>query len=236
MDLESKKEKKNKVPSLEEFIKEDFFNPFDEEDLKPKKSKHISDKGGLLGIRKESYNPSRIEYVKKGINYVVQARTQFGAEETVEIAPVIILGAESTAIDGLRDIVFELNKGQYALVLGYGALYSHSDKPNLVYGFNKKTRQMHFITTRPIQVGEDLTINYGKDYWVAKKEFNMMGDHTKGDPAITRLEAKPIGDIEESEVQPGAADSTERNRTSKFMEKKANPARTGVAIKGTGQQ
>ena len=233
-----------KIPTLEEFeLSEDFYNPFndDEEAKKDKKPVSISDFGGFLGIRKESYNPSRIEYMKKGGSYVVKARTHFGADETVEIAPVIILGPEATAIDGLKDIVYELNAktGEYALVLGYGALYSHSDKPNIAYAYNKKSKQMHFITTRIVKFGEDLTINYGKDYWVARKEFNMMGDHQKGDAAVIRLEPQKVndeGELEESGAQLGAADFAERTRKAGFMDRQANPAVTGVAIKGMGQQ
>lgn len=238
MDLESKN--KINMPPMEDFmVKEDFFNPFDEDDAKPKKSSHIKDSGGILGIRKESYNPSRIEYVKKGEGYIVQARTQFGYNETVEIAPVIILGSEATAVQGLKEVVYELSKNgsEYGLVLGYGSLYSHSDKPNLSYAYNKKTKQMHFITTRPVQYGEPLTINYGADYWVAKKNFNMIAPYDKETSSITRVQPVPIKkELEESESHLGAADFDERKRTAGFMEKKANPAVTGVAIKGIGQQ
>ena len=230
------------IQPLEEFeINEDFFNPWENEDKKPSKPKKITDAGLSLGIRKETYNPSRIEYFKKGPGYIVKARTHFGANETVEIAPVIILGSESTAVDGLKDIVFALDKRgtQYALVLGYGALYSHSDKPNLSYAYNRKTKQMHFITTRIVKFGEDLTINYGKDYWVAKKEFNMMGDHDKGDAAVTRLEPQLVkGDLEESEVQPNAADNMQDGKARSMGDprNRNNPAITGVAIRGIGQQ
>ena len=235
----------NLIPRLDQFeLNEDFYNPFatEDDDKAKKKPVRISDAGLSLGKRRESYNPSRIEYVKKGTGYVVQARTHFGANETVEIAPVIVVGSEVTAIDKLKDIVFELSKNgtEYALVLGYGALYSHSDKPNLSYAYNKKTQQMHFITTRIVKMGEDLTINYGTDYWVAKKEFNMMGDYDKGTSTVTRIEPIPLEDkeLEESEVQPGASDTADNTRTRRFGEpnSKSNPAVTGVAIKAIGQQ
>lgn len=235
-------QEKFEMPSIDQFeLNEDFFNPFAEDEIKVEKPKRMSDPGLSLGIKKETYNPSRIEYYKKGSGYIVKARTHFGANETVEIAPVIILGSEATAVEGLKDIVFELDKkgSQYALVLGYGALYSHSDKPNLSYAYNRKTKQMHFITNRIIKMGEDLTINYGKDYWVAKKEFNMAGDYDKGDEAVTRLEPQLIqGDLEESEVQPNAADDKEQGAARSLADprNRNNPAITGVAIKGVGQQ
>ena len=233
-----------KIPSLNEFeINEDFFNPFGEDDITSKKKpSHIKDFGGFLGIRKESYNPARIEYSKKGGGYVIKARSQFGSNETVEIAPVIILGPEVTAIDGLKEIVFELKNNEYALVLGYGALYSHSDKPNISYAYNKKTKQMHFITTRPVHLGEDLTINYGKDYWVARKEFNMTGDYNKGESSVTRIEPQLVepegedGELEENDIRADTADRQSGSSAARFMDPQKNPAVTGISIRGVGQQ
>ena len=230
---------KNNLPKLNISVKEDFFNPFDQEDVKKKKEPaSMKDRGGILAERKPAFNANRIEYTKKGSNYIVRARTHFGFNETVEIAPVILIGSEATAVDNLNDIVYELDKkkGQYALVLGYGSLYSHSDKPNLSYAYNKKTKQMHYITTRVVKYGEDLTINYGKDYWVAKKEFNMMDPGDESKAAVTTLEPKPVPkEIEESGAQTNAADIDQKKRTASFMDRKANPAVTGVAILGAGQ-
>ena len=73
----------------------------------------------------------------------------------------------------------------------------------------------------------------------AKKEFNMMGDHEKGDAAVTRLEPQLVqGDLEESEVQPNAADNVGNAKARSLGDPKNrnNPAITGVAIKGIGQQ
>lgn len=222
-------------------VKEDFYNPFnDEGDTKSKKTGPVSDQGGLLQIRKESYNPSRIEYSKKGSGYIVRARTHFGAGETVEITPVILVGSEVTAVEGLKEIVYEIDKsrGQYGIVLGFGSLYSHSDEPNLSYAYNRKTQQMHFITSRIIKLGEELTINYGKDYWIAKKDFGMIAAQDKPEASVTRLEPQLVKGVEESEVQPNSADQQEGSRKSFFGEpnSKANPVVSGVAIKGVGQQ
>jgi len=221
-------------------VKEDFYNPFNNEDKPQKKTTAVSDPGGLLKIRKESFNPSRVEFIKKGKAYAVLARTHFGAGETVEIAPVVLVGSEVTAIEGLKEVVYEIdkNKEQYGIVLGLGSLYGHSDEPNLSYAYNRKTQQMHYITTRIVKLGEELTINYGKDYWIAKKDFGLMGDREKPEVSVTRLEPQLVKGVEESEIQPNSADNQEGSRKSFFGDpkSKANPVISGVAIKGLGQQ
>lgn len=234
------------IPTLEEYkkINEDFFNPFDEEDDKPKEPKHISDKGGLLSLKKETFNLARVEYTKRpGGEYTVKAKTHFARGEIVEICPVIILGEEAKTIDQLKDIIFEIDrdKNEWALVLGYGSLYRHADKPNLDYAYNKLTKQMYFITRRTVKHGEEMTINYGQDYWMERMTFNTMADvekanseNNQGMPITAKVVTK---DIEESEVQPNKADikNTEDIRKLSSPNNPHNPVRSGVAIVGTGQ-
>lgn len=231
--------KKNKIPTLVEYLEnlnEDFFNPFDKDEHKKSKSKHISDRGGFLSKRKSTFNANRIEISKRGAKYYITARTQFARSEIIEVCPVLILGAEANAIDVLRDIVFELDKkaDQWALTLGYGSLYGHSEDPNMDYAFNRGTKQMVFLARRPIQLGEELTINYGKDFWTARKEFNTMADMEEVDTTITKLIPKEV--IEEGEVQPDSADN--RNTVKDIYggpNSPGNPANSGKAILGVGQ-
>lgn len=231
-----KKNIKNILPTFEEFkVNEDFQNPFDDDMSVSKKPKHIADKGGMLMKRATTFNASRLEVSKKGKSYFISARTQFARGEIVEVCPVILLGSEATAIDTLRDIVFEIDKKEdkWALVLGYGSLYGHSEKPNLEYGYNKKTKQMQFISQRPIQMGEELTINYGDDFWIQRRDFGTMAKiDSEPDPTITKL--MPQEAVEESAVQPDKAD-LERGETFNKPNSAGNPAVTGKALMGGGQ-
>lgn len=241
---------KMKIPTLEEYkkINEDFFNPFDEiNDDKPKEPKHISDKGGLLSLKKETFNLARVEYTKRpGGEYTVKAKTHFARNEIVEICPVILLGEEAKTIDNIKDIIFEIDRAenQWALVLGYGSLYRHADKQNLDYAYNKLTKQMYFITKRTIKLGEELTINYGQDYWMERMTFNTMADMEKannennqGMPISAKVITKEKKEIEESEVQPNAADvkNTTDIKTLSAPNNPNNPVRSGVAIVSVGQ-
>lgn len=241
-----------KIPtSLEEYqeMNEDFFNPFDEKDLDKKaKSTRIKDSGGPLSLRKETFNLARVEFTKRpGGEYTILAKTQFARGEIVEICPTIIVGEEAKTINGIKDIIFEIDReqNQWALVLGYGSLYKHSDKPNVEYAFNKLTKQMYFITKEAIRHGDELTINYGQDYWMERMTFNTMADMEKansennqGMPTSGKVITKDDKDLDESEVQPNAADikNTTTIKQISSPNNPNNPVRSGVAIIGTGQQ
>ena len=234
-----------KLITLDEYMKvnEDFYNPFDEEDDTPKEPKHIADKGGFFTPRKETFNLSRVEWSKRpGGDYTVIAKTQFAKGEIIEICPLIILPEIAKTVDRLKDIVFEIDKkkGEYGLVLGYGSMYRHSDEPNVDYAYNKRQKHMFFIANRPIQLNEELSINYGTDYWEERSNLNLMTDI----PNISTVKELPleadasIGEIEESEVQPNAADMEQGKVAKEFgdPQSRSNPAVSGVAIKGLGQQ
>jgi len=228
--------KKNKVPSLEEFkmsIREDFYNPFDNKDKDPKPG-HVKDYGGPFVQRKESFNLGRVEYSKRpGGDYTMTGKTQFARGEIVEICPIVMVGEIVKTMDKLKNIVFEIDKSkdQWAIVLGYGSLYRHSDKPNLDYAYNAKNRQMYFITNRFIKVGEELTINYGADYWSERTTFNTMAEMPG---SLVVPETKSADDTNESAIQPSSADIEQKNSTVLFAQPngRANPAVSGVPILG----
>lgn len=197
-----------KIKSLDE----DFFNPYDEE-KKAKESQNktpisISDKGGLLQPRREIFNINRVVYSKRpNAEFTVLSKTQFAKGEIIEIAPIIFVGYEAKAIPRLKDFIFEIEKsgkngGMWGLVLGYGSLYKHSEKPNVEYAYNRANRQMYFKAARVIQAHEELTINYGKDYWDERASFGTMAPKNETPPEIN---------VDESETPVSGEDLTGMN-------------------------
>jgi len=231
-----------KILSLEEYIKlnEDFYNPFDQEDDKPKEPSHIADAGGLFKPRKETFNLGRVEWSKRpGGDYTVIAKTQFARGEIVEICPLIVLDEVAKTVDRLKDLVFEIDKkkSEYGLVLGYGSLYRHSDKPNVDYAYNKRQRHMFFIANRPIKAYEELTINYGSEYWQERSNLDLMSN-IENISKTKSADNNGVPQVEESQIQPNAAD-IEAGKTNKAFgepNSRSNPVISGVAIRGVGQQ
>ncbi len=228
--------KQEKIPSLEEFINEDFYNPFDIEDDKKSTPKHMADYGGFFKQRKEAFNLARVEFSKRpGGDYSIFGKTQFAKGEIVEVCPVILTGEIAKTLDRIKDIIFEIdkNKDQWGIVLGYGSLYRHSQNANVDYAYNPKNRQMYFVTNRFVKLGEELTINYGDDYWAERTNFNTMAEL----PDVNKNTA-PVKQENESMVQPSAADIEQKNSATLFSQpnSKNNPAVNGVSLQGMGQQ
>lgn len=232
---------KHVIEPLDDFlgrpVTEGFYNPYDDKAKIEAKPGHIADKGGMLKPRKEVFNINRIEYGKQANGtYTVMTKTQIAKGEIVEIAPIIFVGFEAKAVPKLKDYIFEIDKERqtYGLVLGYGSLYKHSETPNITFAYNKQNKQMYFIASKFILAGEELSIDYGKDYWAERSGFGMMAG-----AAPSQAESVAKGEEEnESMVQPNAVDLTDASRTQQFSQpnSKMNPAVSGVAIKTIGQQ
>jgi hypothetical protein len=89
---------------------------------------------------------------------------RFAEGEIVEVCPTVVLDDED--VEGVvRNYVFSARQpGKLLLVLGYGMLYNHSAEPNL---FHRSAGRLliEFVALRDIAVGEELTHNYGAEYW-----------------------------------------------------------------------
>jgi uncharacterized protein len=94
----------------------------------------------------------------------VFALRRFREGEVIETCPAVVLADEE--VDGvLRDYVYAAQRpGKVLLVLGYGMLYNHSRDPNL---FHRTAGRLtiEFVALRDIAAGEELTHDYGPDYW-----------------------------------------------------------------------
>lgn len=66
--------------------------------------------------------------------------------------------------DSFEDYYFVAKKRKYALFLGNGSIYNHSDKPNTTYSINMNKRIATIKASRDIQKGEEILISYG-DQW-----------------------------------------------------------------------
>jgi SET domain-containing protein len=105
---------------------------------------------------------------RKGLG--VYALRQLKLDQLVERCPVIIFQQEEygSLPRELRERLFNwsalVNKpsGQHAFALGYGSMYNHASPANLRYAAVRSGSRstLEFSANGPIQIGEELTINY----------------------------------------------------------------------------
>jgi uncharacterized protein len=95
----------------------------------------------------------------------VIATAEIAAGETIEVCPILELG-EGDASGLLDDYTVSLGDSEagVALLLGYGSLYNHSEEPNAEY-IAVADDAYSFVALRDIEVGEQVTISYGEEWW-----------------------------------------------------------------------
>jgi len=93
----------------------------------------------------------------------VFAGRDYDADEVVEVCPTVRV-ADADIAGELRDYVFNaVSDSDVVLALGYGMLYNHSSDPNLEY--DQDERAITFVALRRIRPGDELTIDYGQEWW-----------------------------------------------------------------------
>jgi SET domain-containing protein len=83
--------------------------------------------------------------------------------ELIEIAPVLIIPAclEYQILEAeISNYVFEWEKDDMAIALGYGSFYNHSYSPNAKYELQYQKGLIEFVAAREIDEGDEIKVNY----------------------------------------------------------------------------
>ena len=99
----------------------------------------------------------------------VFAAQDIASGETVELCPTLEVNGED--VSGLlSDYVFSSNddEGISILLLGYGMLYNHSEDANVEH-VEHGDDAVAMVATRDIEAGDEITLNYGSDWWETRE-------------------------------------------------------------------
>lgn len=98
----------------------------------------------------------------------VFALRRFRPDETIEIAPVLLIpDPQHTHLHKteLKDYYFKWGNGHAALALGFGSLYNHASDPNAEFLCHPASQSIRFTAARTIRKGEEITIDYDCPLW-----------------------------------------------------------------------
>jgi len=98
----------------------------------------------------------------------VFATRHFDKGDAVEDCPTLELPGDQV-VGQLGDYVFGSNEDEdeVLLLLGFGMLYNHSSEPNVEY-IQEEPRMITFVAIRPVEPGDELTIDYGEEWWATR--------------------------------------------------------------------
>ncbi len=89
----------------------------------------------------------------------------------IEECPYIESEAEGKHPEAILSYLFAgQKKGTTMFILGYGAIYNHSDQSNAEYYFNDVKNVVVFTAKRNLKKGEEIFVDYGRDYWSSRKK------------------------------------------------------------------
>lgn len=88
------------------------------------------------------------------------------AGEIIEECHTLPVTRETRA---LCNYVFKSTDTESVLPLGAGAIYNHADSPNAKFKMDPDRAVLIVQATRPIEVGEEIFISYGKDWFDSRR-------------------------------------------------------------------
>lgn len=102
--------------------------------------------------------------------YGVFACKDFVADYVIEECYALII--QSDDVELLKDFTFAWPAGPkntFALALGYGSMYNHSENPNAEFDYDISNQLILIKAMKPIKEDEEIFISYGDD-WFSKRE------------------------------------------------------------------
>jgi SET domain-containing protein len=107
---------------------------------------------------------------KAGDGFGVYATDDIKDNETIEECPVIEMTRDEFNSKVLMDYMFKISQDCYVLALGSGCIYNHRNEPNARWEYMPEQKILKIVSTRPIQMGEEIYISYGRDYFKTREQ------------------------------------------------------------------
>jgi uncharacterized protein len=102
-----------------------------------------------------------------GVGHAIFSKGSIPSQTFVEMAPVVIFDPKDLAKGELVNYVLSWGD-QMAVGLGWTMVYNHCDENNCEFSVNHHEALLAIMTIREISAGEQLTVNYGPDWFSSR--------------------------------------------------------------------
>lgn len=119
------------------------------------------------------YHKLYFKFIDSSIGFGVFTDSKIYKDQTVEICYCLPASPNdsyySNYLFTITDTIEDF------LVTGFGSIYNHSYNPNMIWGIiDIKLRVINFVAIKDIEIGEELTLNYGKKWWDKRKNLTFV--------------------------------------------------------------
>lgn len=105
---------------------------------------------------------------RDGLGHCVFTNGAIENQTFLEMTPAIVFTPPEKTDENLMSYVIAW-EGKLAVGLGWTMLYNHSDENNCVFSVNHENRLIAIVAIRDIDAGEQLTVNYGPDWFPSRR-------------------------------------------------------------------
>jgi hypothetical protein len=136
---------------------------------------YVREPQGLLRKSAAVKRWEKIGVGKSDTGYGVFAIDDIRDNEIIEECNVIEVPRDEVKGAVIMDYMFKIGDGLYVLALGCGSLYNHRNQPNAMWTYDAEKKLLVIKSVRPIEMGEQIFISYGRDY------FSTRGQNMKAE-------------------------------------------------------
>jgi uncharacterized protein len=97
----------------------------------------------------------------------VFAQENHAAGDIIEVCPLVLESRERD-LGALEARAFPVDSVQKGVAFGTCSMYNHAQNPNIALTVDKTGETMTIYALRDINVGEELFISYGDEWWAAR--------------------------------------------------------------------
>jgi len=126
-----------------------------------------------MDTSKRPYHKLYFKWIDSVMGFGVFADSKINKGETVEVCYCLPADPNDSFYKNFLFSIDDANED--FLAMGFGSIYNHSYDPNMAWSIEDiKLRVIKFVATKNIEIGDELTHNYGTRWWDNRKNLTYI--------------------------------------------------------------